>query len=296
MSSSSAMVTPTDIGGMATSRPGSSVCTEVTVVRAPEGTTTHLVAGAAASRRRAARCTRAGRRPPGRATHWIGQAQMGRVGVAIGDEVHRLQDLDQRRAVVPRRSRGPVDDVVAVQRADRHQLRLGQADAAGQREHLRRHLVEPLLRELDQVHLVDRHHHVGDAQERRDLGVAARLGDDAGPGIDEHEDQVGGRRAGEHVAGVALVAGRVGQDEGASRRREVPVGDVDGDALLALGAQAVGERGQVRGAVAPLRDGGQLIGEQELGVQQQPADERRLPVVDRSGGGQPQQLALTRSR
>jgi hypothetical protein len=37
------------------------------------------------------------------------------------------------------------------------------------------------------------------------------------------------------------VARRVGQDERALRRGEVAVGDVDRDALLALGAQAVGE-------------------------------------------------------
>jgi len=43
------------------------------------------------------------------------------------------------------------------------------------------------------------------------------------------------------------VAGGVGEDERASRRREEAVRDVDRDPLLALGAQAVGDGGEVRG-------------------------------------------------
>ena len=42
--------------------------------------------------------------------------------------------------------------------------------------------------------------------------------------------------AGRHVAGVLLVARRVGDDEGALLGREIAVGDVDG-ALLALGGR-----------------------------------------------------------
>ena len=42
------------------------------------------------------------------------------------------------------------------------------------------------------------------------------------------------------------VPGGVGDDELALRRGEVAVGHVDGDALLALGPQPVGEQGQVR--------------------------------------------------
>jgi hypothetical protein len=46
------------------------------------------------------------------------------------------------------------------------------------------------------------------------------------------------------------VAGRVRDDELAPRRREVAVRDVDRDALLALGPQAVGEQRQVDVVVA----------------------------------------------
>ena len=111
--------------------------------------------------------------------------------------------------------------------------------------------------------------------------------------------QVGGRRAGDGVAGVLHVAGAVGDDEVARRRREVAVGDVDRDALLALGPQAVGEQGEVDVVVAAaLADGLdvlELVLEDRLRVVQQPADQRRLAVVDAADGGEAQRrpLALT---
>jgi hypothetical protein len=90
------------------------------------------------------------------------------------------------------------------------------------------------------------------------------------------------------------VAGRVGDDELAPRRVEVAVGDVDRDALLALGAQSVGQQREVGVAVAaPLRgllDVLELVLEDRLGVVEQPADQRRLAVVDRAGGGEADEL------
>ena len=92
---------------------------------------------------------------------------------------------------------------------------------------------------------------------------------------------------------VAVDAGdRRGAGGGAGL--EVAVGDVDRDALLALGAQAVGQQRQVEVAVAAalggLGDVLELVLEDRLGVVQQPPDQGRLAVVDGSGGGDPQQL------
>jgi len=42
-----------------------------------------------------------------------------------------------------------------------------------------------------------------------------------------------------------LVPGRIGDDKGTPRRGEETVGDVDGDALLALGFQAVDQQCEV---------------------------------------------------
>ena len=75
--------------------------------------------------------------------------------------------------------------------------------------------------------------------------VAAGLLEDALAAVDQHDDGVGGRRAGDHVARVLHVAGAVGEDEAAVAGGEVAVGDVDRDALLALGAEAVGQQREV---------------------------------------------------
>jgi hypothetical protein len=71
---------------------------------------------------------------------------------------------------------------------------------------------------------------------------------------------------------------------------EVAVGDVDRDALLALGAQAVGQQGEVDVAVAApprrLLYVLELVLEDRLRVVQEAADEGGLAVVDRAGGGE----------
>ena len=72
--------------------------------------------------------------------------------------------------------------------------------------------------------------------------MAARLLDQALAHVDEQHGRVRGACAGRHVARVLLVARRIGDDELAPRRGEIAIGDVDGDALLALGLQAVGEQ------------------------------------------------------
>ena len=69
-------------------------------------------------------------------------------------------------------------------------------------------------------------------------------------GVDEHDREVGRRGAGDHVARVLRVPGRVGDDEAAPGGGEVAVGDVDRDALLALGPQPVGQQREVEAVVA----------------------------------------------
>ena len=64
-------------------------------------------------------------------------------------------------------------------------------------------------------------------------------------GVDQNDREIRRGGAGGHVARVLLVAGRIGDDELAPRRGEVAVGHVDGDALLAFGAQAVGEQREI---------------------------------------------------
>ena len=147
---------------------------------------------------------------------------------------------------------------------------------------------------VDEIHLVDAEHEVLHLEQRRDHRVAARLLEHPLARVDQHEREVGGGRAGHHVARVLHVPGRVGDDELAARSREVAVGDVDRDALLALGAQAVGEQREVGVVEAAIAAGAlhrfELILEDLLRLQQQTPDERALAVVDRARSSKPEKF------
>jgi hypothetical protein len=149
---------------------------------------------------------------------------------------------------------------------------------------------------VDQIHLVDRQHDLPDAQQATYISVAARLRQHALARVDQHHRQLGVGRAGGHVARVLLVARAVGHDEAAPRGMEVAVRHVDGDALLALGIQAVGEQREIEHvagadvltpAVACQRR--QLIVRQHAGVVQQTAEQAALAVIHTAAGDETQQ-------
>ena len=96
-----------------------------------------------------------------------------------------------------------------------------------------------------QIHFVDGQHRVADAHHGHDAAVAAGLHLQALARIHQQHGQAGGGGTGGHVAGVLRMARRVGHPKAALRRGKEPVGHVDGDALLALGLQAVKQQGQV---------------------------------------------------
>ena len=218
--------------------------------------------------------------------------------VAIGGDHHVLEVVEQRCRSVPVHVARAVDDVVTVEGRDRDERDIRDLEPGRPVGQLVDDVVEDLLVVADEVHLVHAEDQVRDPQQRRDVGVAPGLLADALARIHEHDRQVGGRGAGDHVPGVLLVAGRVGDDELAPRSGEVPVGDVDRDPLLALGSQPVSEQRQVQVAVAAALGGQldvlELVLEDRLGVVKQAADQRRLAVVDRACGGDPQQLAHPR--
>jgi hypothetical protein len=125
------------------------------------------------------------------------------------------------------------------------------------------------------------------------------LGHHAVASVDKNHSQLARRGAGGHVPRVLLVARRIGDDELAAVGREIAVGDVDGDPLLALGLQAVGQEGQVDLTGAGRTDllaialhRGELVLVDHLGVVQQPADERALAIVDAAAGQEAQQFLL----
>jgi hypothetical protein len=92
------------------------------------------------------------------------------------------------------------------------------------------------------------------------------------------------------------VARRVGDDELAPLSREVAVCDVDRDALFALGREAVQDEREVELSVAGSElarvrlERRQLIAVQLLGLEQEPADQGALAVVDRPAEQEPEQF------
>lgn len=206
-----------------------------------------------------------------------------------------LEEFEHRGAGVPGHLGGAGGDVVAGEGGqgdggDGGVPAAGGADALDDGLEVGDDLVEAVLRPVDEVDLVDGEDDVSDAEEGDDVGVAAGLGDDAVAGVDEEDGDVGGGGAGGHVAGVLLVAGAVGDDEGAVGGGEVAVGDVDGDALFTLGFEAIGEEGEVElsagGAVSDggFFDGGELVFEDAFGVVEQSPDEGGLAVIDGAAG------------
>ena len=216
--------------------------------------------------------------------------------VAIGADVHRFQERHQRAAGVPRHVGAVGDDVVPLEGRDGEEVDVGQFEPRGEGLVVGADPLEHRLVPADDVHLVDRHHHVADPQQRDDEAVPLGLREDPVAGVDEDDRQVGGRGPGGHVARVLLVAGGVGDDELPLVGGEVAVGDVDRDPLLPLVLEAVGEEREIdlvaRRAVAArvLLDRGELVFVDHLRFVEQPADERALAVVDAPAGDEPQQL------
>ena len=66
--------------------------------------------------------------------------------------------------------------------------------------------------------------------------------------VDQDNGSVCARSRGNHIAGVLLMARRIANDELARFGTEIAVSHIDGDALLALRAQSVGEQCQISDA------------------------------------------------
>src|SRR5699024_4310742 len=87
---------------------------------------------------------------------------------------------------------------------------------------------------------------------RDESRVSATLLLESFAGVDEDDRKVRRGGAGDHVAGVLDVPGRIGDDELAPRGGEIAIGDVDRDSLFALGAETVGEESEVGVVITAL--------------------------------------------
>ena len=202
--------------------------------------------------------------------------------------------LKQGLAVIPGRVRRALDDVVAILGRKRDIGDVGEAQRGQDRLIVALDRLETLLGEIDEIHLVDGDHHRLDADQRGDEGVAPRLGQDALARIDQDHRELGLGSSRRHIARILLVARRIGDDEGAIAGREIAIGDIDGDALFALGRKPVDEKSEIQ--IAPRRaellrilfERLHLVVEDRIGLVEKAPDQGRLAVVDRAAGDEAQ--------
>ena len=102
-----------------------------------------------------------------------------------------------------------------------------------------------LLRVVHEVHFVHCKNDVLDAKQVGDEGMSLGLLDDPLPCIHKNNRHIRGGSPSHHVAGVLDMPGSIRDDELALRCREIPVGDVNGNALLPFGTQTIRQKGQI---------------------------------------------------
>jgi hypothetical protein len=172
------------------------------------------------------------------------------------------------------------------------------AEAARQKGEVGRNSGEDVLGVVHQVDLVNYQHDMWHAKQRGHCQVAARLFDHALACVDEQHNHVRGGGAGHRVPGVLHMPRAIGEDELPCRSGEVAIRHIDGDALLALGTQAIGEQSKISSIETPapahLLDMIKSVSQHRIGVEQQPTDQRGFPIVNRARRGKPQQRTATR--
>src|SRR2546425_119736 len=199
-----------------------------------------------------------------------------------------VQRLDQRGPLVPRHLGRRLDDVLALVRADRDAGDLVDLVAGPPQEpgEFRLQFVEPRLGErgLRRVHLVDCDDELLPAQRSREEDVFLRLRLDALRPADDEDRGVRLGRARDHVLDEVSVARGVDDREVVLVRVKALVRDVDREAALPLLLDLVHDEGELEGGLAHLL--GELLQILQFvrvdvpGIVEDPADGRRLPVVD----------------
>ena len=152
-----------------------------------------------------------------------------------------LQQLQQRFARIPIEFPAALDDHVTIECRDRDEIEFGKMQFLAKVDELSADRVEHITRVCDQVHLVDCQYNVADTEQRGNHGVPPRLCLQTLAGIDQNNRQVCRAGTGHHIARVLLVPRGIGDDEAALDGGEITVRHIDGDALLALGCEAIGQ-------------------------------------------------------
>ncbi len=215
-----------------------------------------------------------------------GEAQQRRACALLADAV---QGVEQGLPGVPGELvGGGGGDVVPGDGADRD----GGGEAQSARLDERRHLVgdpaEVLLRVSDEVHLGDRAHHVGDAEQFEHPQVPAGLVGAADEAVDHDDAEFGPGGSGGHVLEEGEVARHVDEDVAARLGLQDGLGGVQGEQVGAFLAQPVEQEREA----AVLDAGAEPVGRDRPGVVQHPAEEGGLAVVDLAHEGHVQGVGI----
>ena len=198
----------------------------------------------------------------------------------IGMERNGLEEIEQRRTFVPRRTLRLVHHIIAIERTQRETSDILKAERTDKVHIFRHNFIEHRLIEAAKVHLIDGQHHMLDTEQRNKESVAVRLCDNAVAGINEDDSKVGRRSARDHVARVLLVSRRISNDKFALIGREIAISHIDGDTLFALSLQAIEQKGivdvfaSISHALGIALQRGELIFVQFLRVEEQATNQR----------------------
>ena len=148
-----------------------------------------------------------------------------------------------------------------------------------------------IFHEIDLVHS---RHYMAQAKQRTDIGMTTRLRQYALARIHEQHGGIGIRSASGHVARVLLMAWCIRDNESATRRGKIAIGDIDGDALFAFGFKTIHQQRQIhvgacRAVLAAIAlERGELVRGNAGGVVKQAANERRLAIINTAAGEETQ--------
>ena len=102
-----------------------------------------------------------------------------------------------------------------------------------------------MLVKSNEIHFVDGENQMTNAEQRADVGVPLGLRKHTLARIHQDHGELAHRGAGRHVPCILLVARRIGHCERPLVGREIPIGDIDRDLLLALVLESVQQQREI---------------------------------------------------
>ena len=133
--------------------------------------------------------------------------------VAVGRNIDVFQMVQESRPVVPVQVFAVINHVIAFEGGHRNKMNVGEVQPRNEPVVLVDDFVVAFLRPAHEVHFVDCHNDVLDAEQRADEAVPLGLFDDPVTRVNQDHRKVTVRCTGRHITGVLLVTGAICDDE-----------------------------------------------------------------------------------